>query len=46
MMPMRRDCAKSVKESSNDLNRMESWALALWSVAGLVMPLLALEGSA
>ena len=41
MMPRRRDCAKSVIESSSDLNRVKSWTLALWSVSGLEMPLLA-----
>ncbi len=40
-MPRRRDCAKSVTESNNDLNRAKLWAFALWSVAGLEMPLLA-----
>ena len=40
MMPRRRDCAKSVIDSSSDLNRVKSWAFALWSVAGLEMPLL------
>jgi hypothetical protein len=42
MMPRRRDCAKSVIESSSDLNRVKSWAIALlWSMAGLEMLLLA-----
>ena len=41
MMPRRRDCAKSVIDSSIDLNRVKSWAFALWSVAGLEMPQLA-----
>ena len=41
MMPRRRDCAKSVIESSSDLNKMKSWAFALWSVAGLEMLMLA-----
>ena len=45
MMPRRRDCAKSVIESRSDLNRMKSWAFALWSVAGLRMPLLARDRS-
>jgi hypothetical protein len=43
MMPRRRDCAKSVIESRSVLNMMKSWAFALWSVAGLEMPLLARE---
>ena len=42
-MLRRRDCAKSVIESKSDLNRMKSWAFALWSVAGLEMHLLARE---
>jgi hypothetical protein len=42
MMPRRRDCAKSVIESRSDLNRVKSWAFALWSVTGLRMPLLGL----
>jgi hypothetical protein len=41
MMPRRRDCAKSIIESSSDLNRVKSWAFASWSVAGLEVPLLA-----
>jgi hypothetical protein len=41
MIPKRRDRAKSVSESINDLNRIKSWVLALWSVAGLVAPQLA-----
>ncbi len=41
MMPRRRDCAKSVTDSYNDLNRVKSCAFALWSVAGVEMPLLA-----
>ncbi len=41
MMPKRRDYAKSVIDSSSDLNIVESWAFALWSMAGLGMPLLA-----
>ena len=41
MMYVRRDSAKSVRESNNDLNRLKSWDLALWSVARLVTPLLA-----
>ena len=41
MMPIRWDCAKSVRESSNDLKRAKSWVLTLWSVAGLVAPMLA-----
>ena len=45
MMPMRRDCAKSVIESSSDLIKVTSWAFALWSVAGLEVPLLAREFS-
>jgi len=40
-MPRRRDWAKSVIEAINDLNRVKSWAFALWSVAGLDAPLLA-----
>ncbi len=46
MMPRRRDCAKSVIESRSDLNRMKSWTFALWSVAGLRIPLLARDRSA
>jgi hypothetical protein len=41
IMPKRRDRAKSVSESSGDLNRLRSWALALWSGAGLEAALLA-----
>jgi hypothetical protein len=41
IMPRRRGCAKSVIESRSDLNRVKSWALALWSVSGLEMPQLA-----
>jgi len=41
VMPKRRDCAKSVIESRSDLNKVKSWAFALWSVAGLEMPMLA-----
>ena len=40
MIPRKRDCAKSVVDSSNDLNRVTSWAFALWSVARLEVPLL------
>ncbi len=40
MIPRRRDCAKSVIDSSSDLNKVKSWAFALWSVAGLEMLLL------
>ena len=40
-MPKRRDSAKSVIDSSSDLNMVKSWAFALWSMAGLGMPLLA-----
>ena len=40
MMPRRRDRAKFVIESINDLNRVKSWAFALWSVAGLEMSLM------
>ncbi len=43
MLPRRRDCAKSVIDSNNDLNKVKSWAFALWSVAGLEMPLMARE---
>ena len=32
-------------EARSDLNRMKSWAFALWSVAGLRMPLLARDRS-
>jgi hypothetical protein len=39
-MPKRRDCAKFAIESSSDLNKVKSWAFALWSVAGLEMPLI------
>jgi hypothetical protein len=35
MMPRRRKCAKTVIESSIDLNMVKSWAFALWSVAVL-----------
>jgi hypothetical protein len=45
MMPRRRDYAKSVIESKRDLNRVKSWAFALWSVTGLRMPLLARDRS-
>ena len=41
MMPRRWDWAKSVFESSTDLNRVKSWAFALRSMAGLDMPMLA-----
>ncbi len=34
MMPKKRDCAKSVSESNSDLDRVKSWVLVLWSVAG------------
>jgi len=37
MIPRRRDCAKSVIDSSSDLNRVKSWTFALWSVARLEM---------
>ena len=40
-MPRRRGWAKSVIESIIDLNRVKSWALALWSVAGVDAPMLA-----
>jgi hypothetical protein len=40
MMPRRRDRAKSVIDSNGDLNKVKSWVFALWSVAGLEMPLL------
>ena len=30
-----------MSESNDDLKRVKSWALALWSVAGLTTPLLA-----
>ncbi len=33
MMPRRRDYARSVIESRGDLNRVKSWAFALWSMA-------------
>jgi hypothetical protein len=46
MMPRRRDWAKSVIESNNDLNMVKSWAFALWSVAGLDALLLARDLSA
>jgi hypothetical protein len=45
MMPKRRDCAKSVIESRSDLNRVKSWAFALWSVAGLELLLMARDVS-
>jgi hypothetical protein len=41
MMPRRRDWARSVIESIIDLNRLKSWALALWSMEGVAAPLLA-----
>ena len=41
MMPKGRDWAKSVSESNNDLNMVQSWVLALCSVAGLVAPMMA-----
>ena len=41
MIPRRRDWAKSVIDSSSDLNRVKSWTFAVWSVSGLEMPLLA-----
>jgi hypothetical protein len=41
MMHKRRDLAKSMSESNNNLNMVQSWILALWSVAGLAAPLLA-----
>jgi hypothetical protein len=44
-MPRRRDWAKSVIESSSDLNRVKSWAFASRSMAGLDMPLLARDVS-
>ncbi len=40
-MPKRWDCVKSVSKASSDLNRVLSWFLALWSMAGLKAPLLA-----
>ena len=40
MVPRRRECAKSVIESKSDLNMVKSWALTLWSVSGLEMPML------
>jgi len=45
MMSRRRDCAKSVIDSSSDLNRVKSWSFALCSVAGLEVPMLAREFS-
>jgi len=44
-MPKRRGCAKSMSASNNDLNMLESWLLALESVMGLVVPLVALVWS-
>jgi hypothetical protein len=41
MMPKRQVWAKLVSESNNDLNMVKLWALAVWSVWGLVAPLLA-----
>ncbi len=38
---MRRDCAKSVSESSNNFNRLKTWIISLWSVVGSMTPLLA-----
>ncbi len=46
MMTKRWDWAKSVIESSSDLNMVKSWAFALWSVAGQDAPLLARDLSA
>ncbi len=45
MMPIRRGCARSVRESTDDLNRPKSWILALWAMVGSVSPLLALDCS-
>ena len=45
IMASRLDCAKSAMESNNDLNRMLSWALAVWSISGMRLNLLALVGS-
>jgi hypothetical protein len=42
MMPMKRDCAKSVRESNNDLTMLKSWISAIIrSVAWSIAPLLA-----
>ncbi len=40
-----RDCAKCVINTKSDLNRLQSWILAFWSVAGSIMPLFALARS-
>jgi len=41
-MPMKRDCAKSVRESNNDLTMLKSWISAIiMSVAWSIAPLLA-----
>ncbi len=45
ILPRRRDCARSVRESSNDLNILLSWVRAVWSVTGFVLPLVALVRS-
>ena len=42
IMPKRRDCAKSVNASSDDLNLRQSWLMALESVMDCDVPLLAL----
>ena len=39
IMPKRREVAKSVSASNNDLNRWYSWLLVLESVMGCVVPL-------
>ena len=43
MMHRRRDCAKSVIDSNNDLNMVKSWAFALKSAARMETPLLVLD---
>jgi hypothetical protein len=45
IIPRRRECAKPVSESNSDLNKRLSWLLALDSVAGPRMLLLALASS-
>jgi hypothetical protein len=45
IMPKRRDCAKSVSASSNNLNRRQSWLMALESMVGSNVPLMALVWS-
>ena len=44
IMPKRRECAKEVKASKNDLNMWYSWLLTLESVMGCGVSVLALGG--